>query len=72
MADMKKKKAPTRNVTPSIRMNATNGNVTQGARIAHTRRKTSRSCDIAGSWKTDKATESAMVDQDLVDEHRWR
>jgi len=28
--------------------------------------------DIAGSWKADKAVESALAAQDLVDEDLWR
>ncbi len=28
--------------------------------------------DIAGSWRTDKATESALADQDRIDEDLWR
>jgi hypothetical protein len=28
--------------------------------------------DIAGSWETDNEIESALVDQDFVDEDRWR
>jgi hypothetical protein len=27
--------------------------------------------DIAGTWKADKATESALSDQDRVDEELW-
>ena len=28
--------------------------------------------DIAGTWKTDKAIESALGDQDRVDKELWR
>ena len=28
--------------------------------------------DIAGTWKSDKALESALADQDRVDERLWR
>lgn len=28
--------------------------------------------DIAGTWKADKAVESALADQDRVDEDLWR
>jgi hypothetical protein len=28
--------------------------------------------DIAGSWKTDQATEAALADQDKIDEDLWR
>jgi hypothetical protein len=28
--------------------------------------------DIAGTWKTDKAFEEALADQDLVDKDLWR
>jgi hypothetical protein len=63
-----KKKAPTRNVTMTVRMNATNDNPTEGARVAGTPRKRRDLADIAGSWKTDKVIESALADQDLGDE----
>jgi hypothetical protein len=28
--------------------------------------------DIAGTWKNDKAVDSALADQDLVDKNLWR
>ena len=62
-----KKKALARNTT-TVGSNATNGNLKEGARMAGNPRKRRDLADIAGSWKTDKAIESALADQDLVDE----
>jgi hypothetical protein len=62
-----KKKAPARNMT-TVGSNATNGNLKEGARMAGKPRKRRDLADIAGSWKTDKAIQSALADQDLVDE----
>jgi hypothetical protein len=28
--------------------------------------------DIAGTWKTEKAVEAALVDQDVIDKDMWR
>ena len=42
--------------------------LTEDAGIAGRRRKRRNLADIAGSWKTDKAIESALADQDLVRE----
>ena len=46
--------------------------LTEGAGMAGTPRKRRDLAEIAGSWKTDKAVESALADQDLVDEDLWR
>jgi hypothetical protein len=37
-----------------------------------TARKRRDLADIAGTWKADKALESALADQDRVDEDLWR
>ena len=63
-----KKKASTRNMTMTVGSNATNGNLKEGARMAGKPRKRRDLADIAGSWKTDKAVESALADQDLAGE----
>ena len=43
-----------------------------GAGMAGTPRRRRDLGDIAGSWRADKALESALADQDLVDEDLWR
>ena len=44
----------------------------RGAGIAGTPQKRRDLSDIAGTWKTDKAFETALADQDRVDEDLWR
>ncbi len=44
----------------------------EGAGVAGAPRKRRDLGDIAGTWKTDKATESALAAQDRVDEDLWR
>ena len=44
----------------------------EGAGMAGAPRKRRDLGDIAGTWKTDKALESALAAQDLVDEDLWR
>ena len=44
----------------------------EGAGLAGKPHKRRDLADIAGAWKSDKATESALADQDLVDEDLWR
>jgi hypothetical protein len=46
--------------------------LTEGAGMTGTPRKRRDLGDIAGTWKADKALESALADQDLVDEDLWR
>jgi hypothetical protein len=46
--------------------------LTEGAGMAGKPRKRRDLGDIAGTWKADKALESALADQDLVDEDLWR
>jgi hypothetical protein len=46
--------------------------LTEGAGMTGTPRKRRDLGDIAGTWKTDKAIESALADQDRVDEDLWR
>ena len=46
--------------------------LTEGAGMTGTPRKRRDLGKIAGSWKADKAVESALADQDLVDEDLWR
>ena len=44
----------------------------EGAGIAGARRKRRDLGDIAGTWRADKALESALAAQDRVDEDLWR
>ena len=44
----------------------------EGAGVAGAPRKRRDLGDIAGTWKADKALESALADQDRVDEDLWR
>ena len=44
----------------------------EGAGLAGAQRKRRDLGDIAGTWKTDKALESALAAQDRVDEDLWR
>jgi hypothetical protein len=44
----------------------------EGAGLASVVRKRRELGDIAGTWKTDKAVEAALADQDRVDEDLWR
>jgi hypothetical protein len=44
----------------------------EGAGLTSVPRKRRALDDIAGSWKTDKAVEAALIDQDRVDEDLWR
>jgi hypothetical protein len=44
----------------------------EGAGMTGKPRKRRDLADIAGSWKADKAVESALADQDRVDEDLWR
>jgi hypothetical protein len=44
----------------------------EGSGMAGHPRKRRDLGDIAGTWKTDKAVESALAAQDLVDEDLWR
>jgi hypothetical protein len=44
----------------------------EGAGVAGTLRKRRDLGDIAGTWKADKAIESALAAQDRVDEDLWR
>ena len=44
----------------------------EGAGVAGTPRKRRDLADIAGTWKADKALESALTAQDRVDENLWR
>lgn len=44
----------------------------EGAELAGVPRKRRDLGDIAGTWKTDKAVESALADQDRVDRDLWR
>ena len=46
--------------------------LTEGAGMGGKPRKRRDLRDIAGSWKADKGIESALADQDLVDEDLWR
>jgi hypothetical protein len=46
--------------------------LTEGTGLAGKPRKRRDLGDIAGSWKADKALESALADQDLVDDDLWR
>lgn len=44
----------------------------EGAGLTGAPRKRRHLGDIAGSWKTDKAVESALAAQDEVDEALWK
>ena len=44
----------------------------EGAGVAGASRKRRDLGDIAGTWKADKAVESALAAQDRVDEDLWR
>lgn len=44
----------------------------EGAGVAGARRKRRDLGDIAGTWKADKALQSALAAQDRVDEDLWR
>lgn len=44
----------------------------EGAGAAGARRKRRDLGDIAGTWRAEKAVESALADQDRVDEDLWR
>ena len=44
----------------------------EGAGVAGVSRKRRSLGDIAGTWKADKALESALAAQDQVDEALWR
>ena len=46
--------------------------LTEGSGMAGKPRKRRDLGDIAGSWKSDKAIEAALADQDRVDEDLWR
>jgi hypothetical protein len=46
--------------------------LTEGAGIAGKPRNRRDLTDIAGTWSTDKAVESALAVQDRVDEDLWR
>jgi hypothetical protein len=46
--------------------------LTEGSGIAGRRRKRRDLADIASTWKADKAVETALADQDRVDEDLWR
>jgi hypothetical protein len=44
----------------------------EGAGVAGAPRKRRDLRDIAGTWKADRAVETALADQDRVDENLWR
>jgi hypothetical protein len=44
----------------------------EGAGFSSAPRKRRELGDIAGTWKSDKAVEAALADQDRVDEDLWR
>ena len=46
--------------------------LTEGSGMAGSRRKRRDLSDIARTWKTEKAVEAALADQDRVDEDLWR
>ena len=46
--------------------------LTEGSGMTGSRRKRRDLSDIARTWKTDKAVEAALADQDRVDEDLWR
>lgn len=46
--------------------------LSEGSGMAGARRKRRNLGDVAGTWKAEKAVESALADQDRVDEDLWR
>jgi hypothetical protein len=44
----------------------------EGSGMAGSRRQRRALADIAGTWKSEKAVEAALADQDRVDEALWR
>lgn len=46
--------------------------LTDGSGVSGSRRKRRDLLDIAGTWKGDKALETALADQDRVDKALWR
>ncbi len=44
----------------------------EGSGMAGSPRKRRDLADIAGTWRSDKAVEAALADQDSVDEDLWR
>jgi hypothetical protein len=44
----------------------------EGAGLTAAPRKRRDFADIAGTWKSDKAVEAALADQDRVDDDLWR
>jgi hypothetical protein len=44
----------------------------EGSGLTGSRRKRRDLGDIARTWKTDKAVDAALADQDRVDEDLWR
>jgi hypothetical protein len=44
----------------------------EGAGVAGTARRRRTLADIAGSWKPDRAVETALAEQDRVDEDLWK
>ena len=44
----------------------------EGAGMAGARRRHRDLSDLAGTWTAEKAVESALADQDRVDEDLWR
>ena len=44
----------------------------EGAGMAGARHRRRSLDDIAGTWKTESAVESALVDQDRIDEDLWK
>jgi hypothetical protein len=51
---------------------ATVSALAEGAGVAGAPRKRRDLGDIAGTWTPDKARDSALAEQDRVDEERWR
>jgi poly-gamma-glutamate capsule biosynthesis protein CapA/YwtB (metallophosphatase superfamily) len=46
--------------------------LSEGSGMAGVPRKRRNLRDVAGTWKSDRAVESALADQDRVDEDLWR
>jgi hypothetical protein len=46
--------------------------LTQGAGVTGVPHKRRDLSDIAGTWKSDKAFDAALADQDRIDEALWR
>lgn len=44
----------------------------EGSGVTGAPRKRRDLDDVAGTWRTEKAVESALAAQDQVDEHLWR